>query len=191
MRLFIVLTAIGLSFAILSPSQAQIPGNVGTVECGEEQLLIQDTVAMEGPYKNHGQLVRTAVHAVISARKDKLITVKCATCIFIEFALGIPILEQKTCGPDIESEAFQPEACYFTDDRCEDMSAEDCIEAEGDPQGSGTDCASVSRSLIETEACCLIGYVCADLTLEDCNARRGVPKGFGSSCSPFYCYSAH
>lgn len=191
MKRCIVLTAIGLSFVILSQSQAQTPGDLGTVECGEEQLQIQETLEMEGSYKNHGQLVKTAVHAVISARKAKLITGKCAACIFIEFALGIPLTEQKACGPDVESEAFEPEACYLPDDICEDMSAEDCIEAEGDPQGSGTDCSSVSRSLVETEACCLIGYVCADLTLEDCNAKRGVPKGFGTSCSPFYCYSAH
>ena len=191
MRLLIVLIAIVLSCVILPQAQAQTPGDVGTVECGEEQLLIQESVDMEGPYKNHGQLVKTAVHAVISARKAKLITVKCAACIFIEFALGIPLEEQNACGPEIEPEAFETEACYLPDDSCENMSAEDCIEEEGDPQGSGTDCASISRSLIETEACCLVGYVCADLTLEDCNARRGVPNGSGTSCSPFYCYLAH
>jgi len=69
MRLFIVLIAIGLFFVILPQSQAQMPGNVGTEECREEQLQIQEIVEMEAPYRNHGQLVKTAVHAVISARK--------------------------------------------------------------------------------------------------------------------------
>ena len=186
MRLFIVLLAIGLSFVIVSPSQAQIPGNVGTEECGVEQCRIQGIVGEKDYYRNHGQLVKTAVHAVISARKEKRITVKCAACIFIEFALGIPIEEQKSCGP-----VFDTEACYLPDVSCEDMSVEDCIDAEGDPQGLGTDCASVTSTIVETEACCLIGDVCEDLTLEDCNAKRGLPMGAGSICSPFYCVSPH
>jgi hypothetical protein len=184
MRLFIVLIAIGLFFVILPQSQAQMPGNVGREVCGAEQVRIQGIVGEKYSYRNHGQLVKAAVHAVISARKDKQITVKCAACIFIEFALGIPIDEQKSCGP-----VFDTEACDLLDDRCEDMSAEDCIDAEGDPQGTGTDCASVTSSGIETVACCLIGNICEDLTLEDCNAERGVPGVFGSQCSPFYCVS--
>ena len=183
MRIFIVLLLLGLSFVILSQALAQEPGSIGTVECREVQLQIQlqiqDTVEMEGPYKNHGQLVKTVLHLVKSAKKANEITGKCASCIFTQFVLRIPIEEQKACGPDIETEA-----CYF-DGGCEDLTEEDCIEKEGEPQGIGTDCTSVSSDTIETVACCLIGEECEDMTPEDCDAERGMPSG--SNCTPDLC----
>ena len=186
MRIFIVLSLLGFSFITLSQALAEEPGDIGTVKCREVQLQIQDTVEMEGPYKNHGQFVKTVVHLVKSAKKSKLITGKCASCIFTQFALRIPIEEQKACGPDIETEA-----CNF-DGGCEDLTEEDCIDRMGSPEGPGTDCASVLRSVIETVACCLIGDKCEDMTPEDCDAERGsIPMPFGSNCETVDCGEAY
>jgi hypothetical protein len=144
MRIFIVLSLLGLSFVILSPALAQEPGSIGTVECREVQLQIQDTEGMEDHYKNHGQLVKTVVHTLKSAKKTKLITGKCASCIFTQFVLRIPIEEQKACGPDIETfDTIETVACCLIDDDCLDMTPEDCHDERGMPMPSGSNCETV------------------------------------------------
>jgi hypothetical protein len=193
MRIFIVLSLLGFSFLTLSQALAQEIGSIGTVECREVQLQIQNTVDMEDHYKNHGQLVKTVVHALKSAKKAKLITGKCASCIFTQFALRIPIDEQKACGPDIESsDTIETEACYLSDGGCEDLTEEECIDRGSIPEGPGTDCASVSRSVIETVACCLLNDICEDMTPEDCDAERGsIPMPSGSNCETVKCGSSY
>ncbi len=196
MRIFIVLSLLGFSFITLSQALAEEPGDIGTVECREVQLQIQDTVDMEGieaNSKNHGQFVKAVVRLVKAARKEKLITGKCASCIFTQFAIRIPIEEQKACGLDIESsDTIETEACYLSDDICEDMSADDCIDRGVIPEGPGTDCASVSRSIIETVACCLINDDCVNMTPEDCDAERGgILMSSGSNCETVDCASAY
>ena len=97
--------------------------------------------------------------------------------------MRIPIEEQKACGPDSE-----PEACFFEDDSCEDITAEDCVEAGGVPEGEDTDCISLSHSMIETEACCFPDESCEDMPWEDCEAERGaIPQGPGSDCTTAIC----
>ncbi len=145
MRISIVLLLLGLSFVILSQALAQEPGSIGTVECREVQLQIQDTVEMEGPYKNHGQFLKTVVHLVKSAKKEKLITGKCASCIFTQFAIRIPVEEQKSCGPDIESsDTIETVACFLMNDDCVDMTPKDCEAERGStPMPSGSNCDNV------------------------------------------------
>ena len=144
MRTFIVLLLLGLSFVTLSQALAQEPGGIGTVECREVQLQIQNTVEMEDHYKNHGQLVKTVVHALKSAKKAKLITGKCASCIFTQFALRIPTDEQKACGPDIESsDTIETVACCLIGDDCENMTPEDCDDERGIPMLPGSNCDTV------------------------------------------------
>jgi hypothetical protein len=140
MRIFIVLSLLGLSFVALSQALAQEPGDIETVECREVQLQIQDTVDMEdieANSKNHGQFVKAVVHLVKAARKEKLITGKCASCIFAQFALRIPIEDQDACGPDIESsDTIETVACCLIGDICEDMTQEDCDAERGVSSGS-------------------------------------------------------
>jgi len=133
-----VLSLLGFAFVTLSQALAQEPGDIGTVECREAQLQIQNTIEMEGSYKNHGQLVKAVVHLVKSARKEKPITGKCASCIIMQFDLWIPREKQDACGPDIETEA-----CCFPDGSCEDMTPEDCNEERGIPMQSGSNCDTV------------------------------------------------
>ena len=183
MKTFIVLSVIGLSFFMVSQAVAQRPGGVGTVECRDAQLQIQETVEMNGPYRHHGKLVRTAIRAVMSSKRARKISWRCAGCIFKEFILRIPVEEQEACGPDIE-----PEACFLVDDSCEDMRPEDCIEAGGSPEGEGSDCISLSHSLIETEACCFPNEDCVDMPWEDCEGERGaMPQGPGTDCTTSSC----
>ena len=145
MRISIVLLLLGLSFVILSQALAQEPGSIGTVECREVQLQIQDTEGMEDHYKNHGQLVKTVVHALKSAKKTKLITGKCASCIFTQFVLRIPIEEQKACGSNIESfDTIETVACCLMNDDCVNMTPEDCEAERGStPMSSGSNCETV------------------------------------------------
>ena len=181
MRIFIALSFLGFAFLTLSQALAQEPGDIGTVECREVQLQIQktieDTIDKEGPYKNHGQFVKAVVHLLKSARKEKPITGKCASCIFTQFVLRIHIKNQDACGPDMETEA-----CFLSDDICEDIPEDDCIDRGGIPEGPGTDCASVSPNVIETVACCFEDYSCQDMTFEDCKDERGMPMPAGSNC---------
>ena len=189
MRIFIVLLLLGFSFLTLSQALAEEPGDIGTAKCREVQLQIQDTVDVEdieANSKNHGQFVKAVVHLVKSARKEKVITGKCASCIFRQFALRIPIEEQKACGLDVGTEA-----CYLSDGGCEDLTEEECIEIKGEPQGTGTDCASVSSDPIETVACCLLNDVCEDMTPEDCDDERGMPMPSGSNCANIDCASSY
>ena len=80
----------------------------------------------------------------------------------------------------------------MSDDICEDMSADDCIDRGSIPEGPGTDCASVSRSVIETVACCLLNDICEDMTPEDCDAERGsIPMPSGSNCETVKCGSSY
>ena len=130
--------------------------------------------------------MKTVVHLVKSAKKAKLITEKCASFIFKQFAQWIPIKEQDVCGPNIETEA-----CCFPDEICEDMTAGNCIEIEGAPQGIGTDCNTVSCCTIETVACCLLNDICEGMTPEDCHAERGVPMPSGSNCDTVDCDSSY
>ena len=145
MRIFIVLSLLGLFFVTLSQALAQEPGSIGTMECREVQLEIQNTIEMEGTYKNHGQLVKAVVRAVKSAKKAKLITGKCASCIFTQFAIRIPIEEQKACGSDIESfDTIETVACCLMNDDCEDMTPEDCDNERGSiSMLSGSNCKTV------------------------------------------------
>ena len=148
MRIFIVLSLLGFAFITLSPALAQEPGDIGTVECRELQLLIQDTIKnsleMDSTYKNHGQFVKAVVHLVKSAKKANLITGKCAMCIFIQFALRIPINGQNVCGPDMEtSDTIETVACCLLNDVCEDMTPEDCHAERGMPMPAGSNCDMV------------------------------------------------
>ena len=151
MRISIVLLLLGLSFVTLSQALAQEPGSIGTVECREVQLEIQNTIEMEDTYKNHGQLVKAVVHAVKSAKKAKLITGKCASCIFTQFAIRIPIEEQKACGSDIESfDTIETVACCLMNGDCLDMTPKDCDAERGSiSMLSGSNCDNVVCGSVE------------------------------------------
>src|SRR5262249_19030902 len=73
-------------------------GAVGASSCRAVQLAAQAAVEAGGPYRNHGDLVRTAAHIVNTALKSGAINDDCAGCIISQFARGVPITDQKPCS---------------------------------------------------------------------------------------------
>jgi hypothetical protein len=57
----------------------------------------QDAAQKGGPYKNHGQMVKTAAHVVSRAVNSGEISEECASCIVSQFGRGIAIADQKAC----------------------------------------------------------------------------------------------
>jgi hypothetical protein len=98
-------TAMGWSFSIANPGgeprttfSFSATGDVGSAECRAVQLDAQAAVASGGPYKNKGQLVKTAAKVVGAAEEAGEITDACADCIMDQFARGIAIAAQEPCG---------------------------------------------------------------------------------------------
>jgi hypothetical protein len=89
-----MVAVIGLSTTLV----AQEPGDVGSAECREVQLDAQAAVEDGGPYKNHGQMVRTAANNQSPALEAGDITEECSSCIMNQFARRIPIADQEACG---------------------------------------------------------------------------------------------
>ncbi len=101
MKRLLTLATMGLLFAVTSHASAQLSGDVGTLECGDIQHDAQTAVSTGGPYKNHGQLMKTVTRVVSPAEESGQITEECSSCIVSQFARKIPINAQKTCGPDL------------------------------------------------------------------------------------------
>jgi hypothetical protein len=75
------------------------PGqDVGTSACGLVQSAAQTAVDFGGPYRNHGQMVRTAARTVSEFVGAGVITEECSSCIVSQFARRIPSDEQEPCG---------------------------------------------------------------------------------------------
>lgn len=97
-RLAIVVATLMLGLA--APISAQDPGDEGSEECRVAQLAVYDLVTDQGPFRNHGQLMK-AVNAYLNGEiHDGTITGRCAACIRRQFARRIPIEEQTACGID-------------------------------------------------------------------------------------------
>jgi len=88
----------------------------GTAACGDAQVAAQDAVEAGGPYKNHGQMVRTAANTTSPLREDGTISEECESCIINQFARRIPIEEQELCGQ------CEPKTCgTYVSGECVDL----------------------------------------------------------------------
>jgi hypothetical protein len=74
-------------------------------------------------------------------------------------------------------------ACCFPDGSCQDVPADECVDAGGTSQGSETTCATSSCS----EACEFPDGTCQDLPPEVCEEDGGSSGGNGSVCLPAAC----
>jgi hypothetical protein len=101
MKKLIAFTIVVLSSVTASPSTAKKSGDVRPEQCREVHLAIQDAVSNEGPYKNHGQLMKAVTHLVNQEKTARNITGKCGACIKKQFARRIPPDEQEICGTDL------------------------------------------------------------------------------------------
>jgi hypothetical protein len=67
---------------------------------------------------------------------------------------------------------------------CEQMTEDDCLEADGSYQGDGTDCEKIS---CETGACCMDDGSCQEVTETLCTTRGGEYQGDDTACDPNPC----
>ena len=65
--------------------------------CGMVQLIVQEAVSSGGPYKNHGQMVKTAAHTANQYLYEGEISEECHGCIVSQFARRISIEIQQSC----------------------------------------------------------------------------------------------
>ena len=79
-----------------------------------------------------------------------------------------------------------PEACCYPDGSCLEAAPDVCTGAGGTPQGSGTDCNSVSCPQ-PAQACCFTDGSCQDLEPTECGNQGGVAQGGGTDCASTYC----
>jgi len=101
MKKLLALALIGLLWIAVPQTYAQVPGDVGTIECRLLQLAVQGAVGDEDPvvYRNHGAWL-SAVSNIVRPEKDSgAITPECASCIVHQFARRVPIAGQTPCGP--------------------------------------------------------------------------------------------
>ncbi len=75
---------------VVAPADALDPGEVGSVECRLAQLDVFDLVAERGPFKNHGQLMKTINRLLNDRIRGGVISGRCAACIRKQFARKIP-----------------------------------------------------------------------------------------------------
>jgi hypothetical protein len=74
-----------------------ITGDCTQITCGMAQFITQEVVTSGGPYRNHGQMVKTAAHAANPYLYEGVISQECHSCIVSQFARRIPIEEQQSC----------------------------------------------------------------------------------------------
>lgn len=101
-RQLLLIVATGLLATFCYEGQAQVAGDVGTFECRAVQVDAMAAVTGGAPYRNHGQLVRTAANIVSMAFEQSSITEACSSCIVSQFARRLPVELQEPCGPDAE-----------------------------------------------------------------------------------------
>jgi hypothetical protein len=143
-----MVAVIGLSTTLV----AQEPGDVGSAECGAVQLDAQAAVEDGGPYRNHGQMVRTAANNQSPALEAGDITEECSSCIMNQFARKIPIADQESCGSVAPSNPECAAATCSTFTECN----------TGGNCGTGGICGSVYEG---GGTCINGGTLCAGLTV--------------------------
>jgi hypothetical protein len=77
------------------------------------------------------------------------------------------------------------QACCFQNGSCVDMLNNECSDAGGIPQGSGTSCSTIACP--QPQACCFQDGSCVDMLTGQCTYAGGIPQGSGTSCSAIAC----
>jgi hypothetical protein len=93
---FLATTAVGKLWGRLLSASTE-GDDAGTSTCGAVQKTIQLTFPDPSVFPDHRTFVRAVAHGVAAA--GDLITEDCSECIVEQFAEGIPILQQQSCGP--------------------------------------------------------------------------------------------
>ena len=102
---WIVMSSLAAFLVATSTSWAQLPpNNCVLTQCQVVQDEAQAAVVAGVPYKNHGQLVRTAANVVSPHEEVGAISEECASCIMNQFARRIPMEIQSECMDDLNGE---------------------------------------------------------------------------------------
>jgi len=78
-----------------------------------------------------------------------------------------------------------PIACCLPSGACSQFDLQSCIAAGGQPQGSGSDCATVDCP--QPGACCLGDGSCTDVLAQECSIAGGIFQGEGTACFETTC----
>jgi hypothetical protein len=83
----------------------------------------------------------------------------------------------------------EPQACCLAEGECRDLTADDCLAQQGEPQGLGTACASEPCQVTPppTQACCFPDMTCLDLEPAACDAMDGFSQGPETDCESTGC----
>jgi hypothetical protein len=100
-----VLAVLGL-FLAPQPAAAKRAGYVGTPECRDLQLAVQEAVGDEDPalYPKHRSYVRTVKKLIKPHLKAGEVSRKCGSCITKQFKHRVAVADQKPCGPEAAPE---------------------------------------------------------------------------------------
>jgi hypothetical protein len=79
-----------------------LPGDVGSSSCGVVQEAIQLAFPDPSRYKNHGAYVSSVANSVSAAQSANLITSACSGCIVSQFARGVSVEQQQSCGTIVQ-----------------------------------------------------------------------------------------
>ena len=161
-RKLLSIVAAVLLTALPYQGRAQVAGDVGTFECRALQVDAMAAVMDGAPYRNHGQLVRTAANTVSAAFEQSSITEACSSCIVSQFAQRLPVDLQEPCGPDA---VCGDGTCSIGEDfySCPlDCGAYDIVGESLVPIPLQDACGSLNIRTCES----LIGNVILDATLE-------------------------
>jgi hypothetical protein len=151
-----------LTVVVLFPVQvrAQSAGDVGSPECRQVQLAAQSAVAAGAPYRTKGGAVKAASRVVDPALRSGAITAECSSCIMNQFARGISIAQQRTCGPVCGNGN-----CQRGEDAC----------------NCHNDCASTCG-----DGCCFLGNAHNGIAIieNSCNCPADCGASCGACCLP-------
>ncbi len=73
-------------------------GAASNCTCRELQLGVILAVPDESTFKNHGQYVSAATHALAASAVGSTVSPECASCIINQFARSVPQGQMVSCG---------------------------------------------------------------------------------------------
>ena len=91
---FVTSTGIGKLLAQTS----ELPGDIGSSSCGAVQQAVQLAFRDLTKFSNHGTYVSSVARSVSAAQNVTLITNDCSGCIVSQFARGVSVDQQESCG---------------------------------------------------------------------------------------------
>jgi hypothetical protein len=199
-RLLLVASCLALAGPVWAQDGEPVPGDIGTKECRDAQLLVQSIILSAEP-RNHGAVMSTVANLLAPMVDEGGITDACRQSIHVQFAQKVPIEEQEASGldricgdgeidPGEECDeggdnSDEPDACRpdCTEARCGDGvvdTGEQCDAGEGGDEGCTPECTIACPT---DPSSCDDGNECTDDFCEPFTGCSSTPAPPGTSCS--------